>query len=78
MKEDEMCGLYGINGEIRNDYTLLVGSSEGRTPLGRSMRRWENNININLRELGCEEVHGRLQGGCKPEAKNLISHPSKD
>jgi hypothetical protein len=31
---------------------FLVGSAEGKRPLGRPRRRWENNINIDLREIG--------------------------
>jgi hypothetical protein len=31
----------------------LVGKPEGRRPLGRPRRRWEDNIKIDLREVGC-------------------------
>jgi 3-oxoacyl-ACP reductase-like protein len=34
-------------------YTVLVGKSEGKTPLGRSKRRWEDNIRMDLQEVGC-------------------------
>jgi hypothetical protein len=30
-----------------------VGTPEGNRPLGRPRRRWENNIKINLHEVGC-------------------------
>jgi hypothetical protein len=30
----------------------LVGRPEGRRPLGRSRRRWEDNIKMDLREIG--------------------------
>jgi hypothetical protein len=30
-----------------------VGKPEGRRPLGRPRRRWKNNINIYLQEVGC-------------------------
>jgi hypothetical protein len=33
-------------------YRILVGRSEGRRPLGRPMRRWEDNIKIDLQEVG--------------------------
>ena len=33
-------------------YRVLVGKSEGNRPLGRSMRRWEVNIKMDLHELG--------------------------
>jgi hypothetical protein len=38
-------------GEKRNAYRTLVGKPEGKRPLGRSMRRWEDNIKMNLREI---------------------------
>jgi hypothetical protein len=31
---------------------VLVGKPEGKRPLGRPVRRWEDNIKINLREIG--------------------------
>jgi len=30
-----------------------VGKPEGKRPLGRPRRRWENNIKMNLQEVGC-------------------------
>jgi hypothetical protein len=39
-------------GEKRNAYRLLVGKSEGRRPLGRSRRRWLDNIRMDLEEMG--------------------------
>jgi hypothetical protein len=38
--------------EKRNAYRILVGKPEGRRPLGKPRRRWEDNIRINLRETG--------------------------
>jgi hypothetical protein len=35
-----------------NAYRVLVGNPEGKRPLGRTIRRWENNIKMNLREIG--------------------------
>ena len=32
----------------------LVGKPEGKGPLARPMRRWEGNIKMDLREVGCE------------------------
>jgi hypothetical protein len=34
-------------------YRVLVGKSEGKRPLGRPRRRWEDNIKIDLQEVGC-------------------------
>jgi hypothetical protein len=33
-------------------YNILVGRPEGRRPLGRTRRRWEDNISMDLREIG--------------------------
>jgi hypothetical protein len=32
---------------------VLVGKSEGKRPLGRPRRTWEDNIKMDLHELGC-------------------------
>jgi hypothetical protein len=37
-------------------YRALVGKPEGRRPLGRPRRRWEDNIKIDLREVGWGDV----------------------
>jgi hypothetical protein len=39
--------------EGRGMYRILVGKPEGKTPLGRSRRRWEGNIKVDLQEVGC-------------------------
>jgi hypothetical protein len=36
-------------GEKRNAYRILVGNPEGKRPLGRPRRRWEDNIKMDLR-----------------------------
>jgi hypothetical protein len=43
-------------GEVRDAYNILVGRPEGRRPLGRPRSRWEDNIKIDLRETGFEDV----------------------
>jgi hypothetical protein len=40
-------------GEGRGVYRVLVGKPEGKRPLGRSRRRWEDNIKADLQVLGC-------------------------
>jgi hypothetical protein len=40
-------------GDRRGSYRALVGKPEGRRPLGRPRRRWEDNIKMYLREVGC-------------------------
>jgi hypothetical protein len=39
-------------GEVRNAYKTLVGKPVGKISLGRPWLRWENNIRIDLREIG--------------------------
>ena len=39
--------------EGRNMYRVLVGKPEGKRPLGRPRRRWEDNIKMDLEEVGC-------------------------
>ena len=36
-----------------SQYGVLVGKPEGERPLGRRRRRWEDNIKIDLQEVGC-------------------------
>jgi hypothetical protein len=42
--------------EGRNVYRVLVGKPEGKRPLGRPRRRWEDGIKMDLREIGWEGV----------------------
>ena len=42
-------------GQERGVYRVLVGKSEGKRPLRRPRRRWEDNIKMDLQEVG---------GGC--------------
>jgi hypothetical protein len=39
-------------GKRRGAYWALVGKPERRRPLGRPRRRWEDNIKMDLREIG--------------------------
>jgi hypothetical protein len=40
--------------ESRGGYRVLVGKPEGKRPLRKSWRRWEDNIKMDLQEVGCE------------------------
>ncbi|KAJ4428782.1 hypothetical protein ANN_25775 [Periplaneta americana] len=42
-------------GESRNAYRVLVGRPKGKRPLGRPRRRWEDNIKMDLREVGYDD-----------------------
>jgi hypothetical protein len=41
---------------MKNTFIILVGKPEGK-PLGRTERRWEDYINLNVREIGLECVN---------------------
>jgi hypothetical protein len=43
-------------GESRGVYNILVGKAEGKRPLARPRRRWENNIKTDFQEVGCGSV----------------------
>jgi hypothetical protein len=45
-------GHVAHTGEGRGAYSTLVGRPEGRRPLGRPRRRWEDNIKMDLQEVG--------------------------
>jgi hypothetical protein len=42
--------------EKRNPYWILVGKSEGKRPLGRPRHRWTDNIKMDLREIGWDDM----------------------
>jgi hypothetical protein len=41
----------------RGVYRVLVGRPEGKRPLGRPKRRWEDNIEMDLRETGIDGLN---------------------
>jgi hypothetical protein len=43
-------------GEMRSASSVLVGKPEGKRPLGRPKRSWENNIRMDLTEVGWKDV----------------------
>jgi hypothetical protein len=40
-------------GKRRGVYTVFMGKPEGKRPMGKPRRRWEDNIKMNLEEVGC-------------------------
>jgi hypothetical protein len=44
-------------GQERKVYKVLVGKPEGKRPLGRPRRRWEDGIRMDLREIGLRGVN---------------------
>jgi hypothetical protein len=43
-------------GEGRGLYRVSVGIPEGKRPLGRPRPRWEDNIRMDLQEMGCGDM----------------------
>jgi len=43
-------------GEMKNENRILVGKPEGKRPLGGRRCRWEDNIKMDHREVGCDDV----------------------
>ena len=43
-------------GERRGLYKVLVGKPEGKSPLGRPRRRWEDHTNVDLQEVRCRSM----------------------
>jgi hypothetical protein len=50
---NEIGGAYSTYGERRGTYRVVVGKPEGKCPLGKPRRRWEDNIKLDNLELGC-------------------------
>jgi hypothetical protein len=51
-----MGGACSSDGEGKDVYRVLVGKPEGNRPLGRPRRRWEDNIKMDLQEVGCGDM----------------------
>jgi hypothetical protein len=49
-------GHVACMGEVRGAYNISVGRPEGRRPLGRPRRRWDDNIKMDLRKIGFGDV----------------------
>jgi hypothetical protein len=45
-------------GERRGAYRIFVGRPEGGRPLGRPRHRWEDNIKVDLQEVGWGDMDG--------------------
>jgi len=62
-------GHAALMGERRGAYRVLVGKPEGKRPLGRPRHRWEDNIKMDLQEVGCEDMNwidlGQVVDTCK-------------
>ena len=52
IETNEMGGACGAYEEGRGAHRVLVGKPEGKRPLGRPRRKWEDNIKMDLQEVG--------------------------
>jgi hypothetical protein len=53
----KLAGHVACMGKGRDIYRVLVGRPESKRPLGRSRRRWEDNIKLDVREIGIIEAN---------------------
>jgi K+-sensing histidine kinase KdpD len=56
MKEDEKGGAVARTGNMRNAHKILLGKSEKKRSLERFRHRWEDNIIMDLKDIGWEDV----------------------
>jgi hypothetical protein len=70
MKQNEMIGHVARIGEYPE--TLVKKQTEGRRPLGKYKNRWENNIEMDTKELGYE-LHSSGSVACCCEHCNELS-----
>jgi len=54
-EKNEMDGACSVCGREERRLQCLVGKPEGKRPLGIPRRRWEDNIKMDLQEVGCGE-----------------------
>jgi hypothetical protein len=58
---------------MRNAYKILIGNPEERRPRGRPTRRWEDNIRMNLREIGYEVGDWMLLAQDRDHWRDLVN-----
>jgi hypothetical protein len=60
-------------GERKGVCKVLVLKPEGKRPLGRPRRRWENNIKMDLQEVGCEGMDWIELGQYRDSCRALVN-----
>jgi hypothetical protein len=71
IKSRRMAGHVARMWEKRNAYRIFVRNPEGKRPLGKTRRRWVENIKIDLRDIGWDGMdwidlaQDRDQGSCE-------------
>jgi hypothetical protein len=60
-------------GERRGVYEVLVGKPEGKRLLGRPRCRWEDNMKMNLQEVGCQDMDWIDLSQCRDRWRALVN-----
>jgi len=71
-----LAGHVARTGERRGVYRVLVGKPEGKRPLRRSRLRWEENIKMDLQEVGCGGVDWIELAQDRDRWRALMNEPS--
>jgi 3-oxoacyl-ACP reductase-like protein len=53
IEKNEMGRAFSMYGEKKGVYRVVVGKPEVKRPLGKPRHRWEDNIKMDLQEVGC-------------------------
>jgi len=59
-------------GKSRGLFRVSVGKPEGKKTLGRPRRRWEDNIKIDLQEVGCESMDWIVLAQDRDRGRELV------
>ncbi|KAJ4443183.1 hypothetical protein ANN_04833 [Periplaneta americana] len=65
-------------GESKNAYRVIVGRPQGKRPLGRPRRRWEENIKMDLREMGYDGLPEEDEEEEEEEEEEIAEGQSND
>jgi hypothetical protein len=65
-------GHVALMGEGKDVYRILVGKPDGKRPLGRPRRMWEDNIKMDLRERRIDGVIGILLAQDRVRYRGLL------
>ena len=63
-------------GERGGLYKVLVGKPEVKRQLGRPRRRWEDNLKMNVQEMGCEDMGWIELAQDRDRRRALVNEPS--
>jgi hypothetical protein len=66
-------GHVACKGAMRNVYKISVQKPEGKRPLERPSCRWENNMKIYIKQIGCECVWTGFMAACEHNNEPLCS-----